>query len=148
MFCLAKAQLLSIAESVSGMSVHSFDVKWEPIHAKPGTDEYGGCGDKCIVTFRCTGVSGQVCCERVSAGESGREAAQWCAEHRGALSELHEYARQVISEWKALPHGLCHREAEAYHAGRRRGTGELVYFDLSTDGSTVWGRSRLVPPST
>jgi len=73
-------------------------------------------------------------CERVSDGACGKDAAQWCAEHHRELSELKDYARSVIDQWKLLPRGLCHREAEGYHAGRRRSNGKLLYFDLSTVG--------------
>jgi hypothetical protein len=71
---------------------------------------------------------------RVSDGTCGKEAARWCVEHRGELPQLKDYARLVIDHYKSLPRVLCHREAAAYHAGRRRSSGELVYFDLSTVG--------------
>jgi hypothetical protein len=72
--------------------------------------------------------------ERVSDGDCGKDAAQWCATHHSELSELKDYACSVIDHYESLERGLCHREAAAYHAGRRRSSGELLYFDLSTVG--------------
>jgi len=67
LFGLPKSQLLPIAEVVAGMSVHNFDITIDTIDAEPGTDEYGGCGEKCIVTFTCTGMDGREYSERVFA---------------------------------------------------------------------------------
>ena len=241
LFGLPKSRLLPIAECVSGMSVHNFDITIDTIDAEPGTDEYGGCGEKCIVTFTCTGTDGSERRERVFAkladhgheesmhyehltrhnapiprtygtlkhddgrelmfteylepiltwddwnspethpeylsaiaqinaitpsdeyqalltndfvrcelqyglnaiepawecvrnGGCSKDATQWCAKHHSELPELPDFARFVIKQYESLPRGLCHRSAEGYHAGRRRSSGELLYFDLSTVG--------------
>jgi hypothetical protein len=41
------------------MAVRNFDITTDTIEAEPGTDEYGGCGEKCIVTFTCAGADGR-----------------------------------------------------------------------------------------
>jgi len=244
LFGFPKSQLLPIIECVAGMSVRNFDITIDTIDAEVGTDEYGGCGEKSIVTFTCAGADGrerrervfaklvdhgheesihyehlarhnapipktygilktedgrellfteylepiltwddwnspethpeylsaiaqinaitpsdeyqalltnetsdfvrralqwgldliEPAWERLSDGACGKEAARWCVEHRSELPKLRDFARSVIEQYESLPRGLCHREAEAYHAGRRRSSGELLYFDLSTVG--------------
>ena len=67
LFGFPKSQLLPIAECVAGMSVRNFDISIDTIDAEVGTDEYGGCGEKCIVTFTCTGTYGRERRERVFA---------------------------------------------------------------------------------
>jgi hypothetical protein len=72
--------------------------------------------------------------ERALVGRFGTEISVEIAGHPGGPEDLRQFLHATLARYDLLPKGLCHREAEGYHAGRRRTTGKLVFFDVETMG--------------
>ncbi len=64
----------------------------------------------------------------------GTEIAQEIRSGPGEPAGLTRFLRDALRRYDALPKGLCHREADAHHSGRRTATGELLYFDIECVG--------------